>query len=249
MNDLNKNLEILGLETREIKVYTFLLSNKDVPAYAIASGTQIPRSTVYKILDSLQSQGLVSKWTKNSVKHFSAENPNKLQNIIAMKKEAVDNAMPLLTSLFTKDSIYPSTKLYIGKDGVKHVFEMLLTKIKDEKIKRIYVYSDYLLTERFPKYFDDWRQRKNKTGSYTQLIVPFGTPMTDDYSSNEFRETRVMPEKFSFLGSLDICGSLCSFFSFKDKEVYSIVIDSPIVAEMLTKIFQYMWETLDKKST
>ncbi|MFA6432550.1 MAG: helix-turn-helix domain-containing protein [Candidatus Paceibacterota bacterium] len=244
MNSLKSNLLSLGFDAKEAEIYLFLLSNKDVPAYTISRETGIPRTTVYKLLEGLGKRGLVNDWLKNSVRHYSPESPKRLRELVKIKEEALNESFPGLIELFNTDVVNPTTKLYLGKEGVKQVFEILLDNIQKEKLKRLYVYSDYWLTEQFPKYFHDWRIRKNKTKAFTQLIVPYDTPMTEDYSSNEYRETRIMPKEFSFFGSVDINGSLVAFFSFKDKEIYSILIDSPIVAEMLTKLFSYIWSSL-----
>ncbi len=242
--NIKTNLHTLGLDQRQAEIFLFLLSHKDIPAYEIAQGTDIPRTTVYKTLEELRKQGFVSSWLKNGVKYFSPESPKKLKDVIDEKNRILTETMPELLKMFSSDSIYPSAKLYIGKEGVKHVFEVLLEHVDRHKLKKLYVYSDDLLTEQFPKFFSEWRIRKNKTGAFTHLIVPHGTPMNDNYSSNALRETRFMPKEFSFLGSVDVTGNLVAFFSFKDKEVYSILIDSPIVAEMLTKLFTYIWDTL-----
>ena len=242
---MKESLIEFGFDQKQVAVYLFLLQNRDKAAYEIAKGTEIPRTTVYKILEELKKQGFVSSWIKNGVKHFSAESPEILKRTLKRKEEMIEKILPEMLTIFKSDASYPSAKLYEGKEGVKQVFENILDIIKHKKLKQLYVFSDYHLTEQFPQYFKDWRVRKNKTGAFTQLIVPFGTPVNEDYSSNEFRETRVMNKNFPIDGSVDICGSHVAFFSFKEKEVYSITIDSPIISEMLTKFFLYMWGTLE----
>ncbi len=245
MKELRNNLEVFGLDPREIKLYTFMLSHKDLPAYKISEETSIPRTTVYKTLESLEKQGFVSKWTKNGVKHFSAESPERLNSLLKRKQEALNEVLPELLSMFQTQSIYPSAKLYLGKEGAKYAFEMILEKIKMEKIRELYVYSDNLLTEQLPQFFKNWRARKNKLGTFTYLIVPHGTELNENYRSDQFRETRIMSKDFPFNGSVDVCGSLVVFYSFYENDVYSIVIDSPIVAHMLTNFIKYIWSTLE----
>ncbi len=246
MNNIKDALIRYGLSEKESLIYLFLLGNRDVPAHKVSLETEIPRTTVYEVLDNLKKQGIVSSWIKNGVKHFSAESPEILKRLIKSKEESIQSVFGEMTHMFNMDAIYPSTKLYQGKEGVKQVFENILDVIKHQKLKRLYVFSDYHLTEQFPKYFSDWRKRKNKTGAYTFLIVPPGTPMNENYSSNEFRETKFMPSNFPFEGSVDICGTHLAFFSFKNNEVYAITIDSPIISEMLTKFFLYIWDTLPR---
>ncbi|MEN9921538.1 MAG: hypothetical protein RLZZ517_516 [Candidatus Parcubacteria bacterium] len=248
MSKLEANLKLFGLKEGEITTYLFLLSNRDLPAYKIATGTNIPRTTVYKHLESLEKQGLVSKWSKNSVKHFSAENPKRLEQLLNFKKEALNNILPELTSKFNNESIYPTAKLYTGKEGVKYAFEHILETIIKEKLKLVYAISEKKLTETLPKFFLDWRERKNKkTGAFTYMIVSEGTASHQHYKSDPFRETREMPQKNLLEGSLNIIGNNVYFFSFKEEgnEIYSLVIESPIVASMMTKLFLYIWKTLE----
>jgi sugar-specific transcriptional regulator TrmB len=244
MKNIETALTEYGLEPREINIYLFLLENQDKPAYKIAKDVGIPRATVYKLLESLIKKGLSSSWIKNGVKHFSAENPEVLRRHIDERKNQIEQVLPELSKMFSSISAHPSAKLYEGKEGVKQVFEYLLDTIRAKKLKRIYAYTDHRLTEQFPKFFRSWRIRKNKTGAFTYLIVPHYTPMSADYSSDQNRETRILSTEFPFDGAMDICGSVVAFFSFKDKEIYSITIDSKIIADMLTQFFMYMWSTL-----
>lgn len=249
MTQIKESLLAYGLTHSEAKIYVFLLENKDVPAYFIAKETSIPRTTVYKILEGLEIQGFVSSWTKNGTKHFSAENPETFKRRLKEKESELEKGLPALSEMFSSLSTHPSAKLYVGKEGVKQAFEIMLDVIKTKRLKQIYVYSDSQLTKELPRFFKEWRQRKNRTGAYTHLIVPPGTQMNDDYKSDAYRETRILPKQFPFVGSVDICGSSVAFFSFKNKQLHAVVIDSPIIADMMRQFFIYMWDTLDPLKT
>lgn len=247
MSQIKSALETYGLDKNEASIYLFLLENQDLPAYNIAREVSIPRTTVYKTLETLIKKGLVSSWIKNGVKHFSAESPETLKRQLEERRGEIEQIMPGLMELFSTVSVHPSAKLYLGKEGVKQVFEHILDIVKTKKLKRIYAYSDHHLTEQFPKFFRSWRKRKNKTGAFTYLIVPHNTPKNSDYLSDPNRETRFFHEQFPFNGAIDICGSFIAFFSFREKEIYSITVDSKIIADMLTQLFLYTWATLEKK--
>ncbi|MBP6974391.1 MAG: hypothetical protein KBB54_00425 [Candidatus Pacebacteria bacterium] len=246
MHNLKEPLSRYGLDKNEIEIYLFLLKNKDVPAYFISKGTSIPRTTVYKILEGLEKKALVSAWLKNGTKHFSAENPNTILRDLKQKETEITSILPDLSNLFSLSSIHPSTKLYLGKEGCQQAFETILDIVKSQKIKCIYAYSDSEVTSLFPKFYKEWRLRKNKTDAFTQLIVPAGTPTTsEEYRSDSFRETRILPNKYSFSGSINICGTYTIFFSFNEKEPYAVVVDSKIITDMLTQFFVYTWDSLE----
>ncbi len=245
--EIKRTLIQYGLSEKEVDIYLFLLSNRDVPVYEIARQTRIPRTSVYNILEELEAQRIVSSWKKNGVKHYSPENPDRLNDILKQKQDILLKILPDIKNLYSHESVTPSTRVYIGKEGVKHVFNNILEKIRVYKHRNLYVFSDFNLTEQLPKFFSDWRKKKNATQAFTHLIVPPGTPRTPDYTSNEYRETRMMPDEFPFEGSIDICGSHIAFFSFKKGELYSITIDSEIIANMLTLWFKYTWKTLENR--
>ena len=245
MNTLKEPLLRYGLEKNEIEVYLFLLKNKDMPAYAVSKNTSIPRTTVYKILEGLEKKGLISAWLKNGTKHFSAENPNAILRDIQQKEAEITSILPDLSSLFSLSSIHPSAKLYSGKEGCMQAFEAILDIIKFQRLKRIYAYSDSEVTDLFPKFYKEWRSRKNKTDAFTQLIVPAGTSTSsENYKSDSFRETRTLPNGYPFSGSINICGTYTVFFSFKEKEPYAVVVDSKIITDMLAQFFVYTWDSL-----
>ena len=246
MKEIVSKLAEFGLDTKSSKIYLFLLKNKDIPVYKIAKGTQMPRTTVYKLLDKMESEGIVSMWNKNNVKHYFAENPEKLKKILDKKQEALGEIFGQLKNIFSLENDNPKTSVLMGKDGVKMTFENMLEKTCLEKIKTLYVFSEPQLTELMPKFFLNWRERKNKrTDAFTQLIVPQGVSQNQNYKSDNLRETREMPNDFPFNGSVNIIGDSVYFFSFKEDEVYSIIIESSIVAGMLTQMFQYIWKTLE----
>lgn len=245
MKNIKENLELFGLKQKEIEVYLFLLSNQDIPAYKISTGTKIPRTTVYSILDILEKQGLVSKWSKNSVKYFSAENPKRLVQLLEIKNDALSQILPDLEERYKNKSFATSAKIFVGKEGVKYAFDHILETMLREKIKIVYAISETKLTETIPKFFLKWRAKKNKkTDAITKMIVNEGTANHAHYKSDEFRETREMPKYSPVEGSLDIIGNNIYFFSFKEGEVYSIIIESPIVAGMMRQMFEYIWNTL-----
>lgn len=247
MNELKIQLIGYGLEEEEARIYLYLLGHKDSPAYVIAKDVSIPRTTVYKILERLEKRSFISSWLKNGTKHFSAENPESLVREIKNKESQINSILPDLKNLFSLSSIHPSSKVYLGKDGCKQAFEIVLDVIKTQKLKQIYVYSDSELTNLFPRFYKEWRERKNKTDAFTFLIVPHGTPVNENYKSDEHREVRVLPPDFPFSGSVNICGTFAVFFSFQEKEPHAIVIDSKIIADLLTQSFKYTWRTLSEK--
>ena len=73
--DIEKVLQEIGLNKKEVKVYVTLLQLGQDTAFRIASKSGIKRSTVYTILERLKSIGLVSMAKTKKATLFSPVEP------------------------------------------------------------------------------------------------------------------------------------------------------------------------------
>ena len=117
-------LKEIGLTDREIKVYLTGLKTGPILATKLAKKTEINRTNLYSILNSLQERGLVSQGSKGLNKHFIMEPPVKLKEYLERKidreeriKKELDGIIPNLKSL-TPDSVFtPQIKIFEGAEG------------------------------------------------------------------------------------------------------------------------------------
>jgi len=241
---MEQNLISYGLSPRETKIYLFLLQNKDVSITYIGKALSYPRATIYKTLDELKRKNLVSSWTKNGIRHYIAENPKTLEKTATEKMEKIKEILPDLSKLFGSNIKNPKVLLYEGETGIKNAYEILLNKLEGNKNGRIYIYSDGELIPQFPRFFKEWRKRRLKINATSQIIVPKSFLNSPDYSNDGFRETRAIEGESPIEGTFNICDSLVIFFSYQDSNMYSVIIDSPIIAKMMLGIFKYVWNGL-----
>jgi hypothetical protein len=67
------------------------------------------------------------------------------------------------------------------------------------------------------------------------------------FKSDEGREMRFMPKDFPFDCSLELYGNKLAMFSFKDGEVYSMIIESESVTTLFRQFFLFTWSMLGEK--
>ncbi len=96
---LNKELEKIGLNKKEAKVYLACLELFESTIGQISRKSGVKRTTVYDVVDSLKKKGLLSSLSKNQRTYYYAENPKKLERSLDEKKQILENAMPELMSL------------------------------------------------------------------------------------------------------------------------------------------------------
>jgi sugar-specific transcriptional regulator TrmB len=84
---MEEELKLLGLNDVDIKVYLSLLKLGAAPASDIAKRAEIPRASVYDILERLEQEGLVSYSVKDFKKYFSPSGPRQLLKLLNIKRK------------------------------------------------------------------------------------------------------------------------------------------------------------------
>lgn len=236
-----------GFNDKEAALYLCLLKHVELSVFELAQKTDIPRTTAYSTLEEMKKRGLVSSMKKNNVAHYTPENPKRLLAILKEKEELIQEIMPEMTNLIDSAGRNPTVKLYLGETGVKTVLEDVLETIEKEKLPVIQVVSQLDILEAFPRFFPDWQKRRHTNkNTFTQLIVSEAVrdKLPDLFKTIPTRETRFMPQRFSFQSSLEIYGTKTATISLQDGEYHSIIIDSPTVTNMFKQFFLATWGML-----
>src|SRR3990167_11319830 len=86
-NNLEIELQRVGLGERAAKVYLAALELGPSPVQKIAQRAGIPRATVYLVLDDLRSKGFVTTYDEGKKTFFVAESPEKLGDLIDRRED------------------------------------------------------------------------------------------------------------------------------------------------------------------
>jgi sugar-specific transcriptional regulator TrmB len=239
------SLETYGFTQNEASIYLNLLKNIEATAFQIAKNTGIPRTTVYLTLESLKKQGFISQLRKNNIAYFTPQSPNQLLRVLKKKEEVINEIMPQIRALSSRNIETPTAKLFVGLEGIRTGLEDILETLKDEKIKQIHATSQSDLLEYLPKYFPAWLRNREELGVFTKLILPYNG--RDYLKSNELREVRILPEKFPFTTSVTIYANKIAFFSLQEDNHYCVILESKSITEMFKQFFLFSWEMLGKQ--
>ncbi|MBU1202522.1 helix-turn-helix domain-containing protein [Patescibacteria group bacterium] len=244
-------LKNIGFDDNKARVYQALLSLGTAPAGAIAAKSGIVRSTVYKILEELISDGLAEN-VEGKVKKFIALHPSALIRMLENKKTATENILPELLGIFTSPKFKPRLKFYEGLDGKKKVFADILTLQNDI----VYTFSPIqeILTvfgKTYSKHFTEKRV-KNKIWRYALRSIETTADKTKEwefYGSDEklMRQIRFLPPKIK-------CDTLIQIYADKisvvasHNENYAFIIESKELSGLMKQLFLWLWNTADKPS-
>src|SRR3989344_7765998 len=146
-----EQLEKLGLQTNESRVYLALLELGKGSVSQISKLAQLNRTTSYDILERISLYGLASRSVSNKKQLYIAEPPNRLRAYVESKKrkleesaKKLDELLPDLQSLY-KTEVKPAIKFFEGRTGIKNIYDHSL----DAKST---IYSILDLSEYLPEF-------------------------------------------------------------------------------------------------
>jgi sugar-specific transcriptional regulator TrmB len=228
------------------------LCTKGVPskatAFQISKRIKMPRATIYFTLEILKEKRLVSQSRRNNVLYFYAESPNRLIDSLKEKVNVAEAMIPEISLLRTNNVTNPRSTVYIGIDNVKNAWEDIIETLKDSDDKQLFAISSSKVYEHYPKYFEKWLKKREDAKIYTRLIGPQLDNKNEEMKSNSLREVRYVSDDFPFESPINIYGDKVAFFAYKEKALYTIVIESKTVSANLRKIFMYIWNSLPKSN-
>ncbi len=245
-------LEQAGLSKDESKVYEALLKNGIMPAGSIPAKVEMKRGLVYKILSSLEKQGLIEKIdSPGKVALFSAAHPGKLREKLQKKEEEVKTAEASLAGIMgTLISDYnlfkgkPNVRFYEGAAGVDTILNDSLTA---QEV--IYSYVDDNLIDQFFKEENEKYVTKRYKKGITKKIIFTDRPETRERLLKEpspFTIPKIMPKPTETLHSLiQIYDGKVSYLTiFSDKEAVGVIIEDVHSYKLHRFIFENHWAFL-----
>lgn len=158
-------LQEAGLTNAEAKIYLLLVKNSPSSPPALAEMAEESRTNTYKLLDSLEEKGLVSRDDTQKKLRYWANNPSALLDTLKKRREEVEsaekrfqNSLPAMVDEYFLYSEQPSIRYFHGKDGVQKVYEDQLATGKPltfihspALIQAIGIEQSHLLRNKFPE--------------------------------------------------------------------------------------------------
>ncbi len=239
-----------GLNPEQAAVYEVLLKTGPSPARKIAQNTPYKRTLVYKILEDLQKQGLVTRHDEvGKVSVFEPAHPLKLKELAEKKEEqarsaqtALEGILGQLTSDYNLISGRPGVKFYEGSEGVMRMHREIL---QENKEIRAYVVINKEWDQPLKTFWDWYYKERLRRGIKVRSIT------VDDEEGKKYqaadqkylRETRLVPkDKFPFEIEKNIFGNKVAYLSLKPGQQVAILVDNDAIAKTERSIFELAWE-------
>lgn len=240
----------LGIGDESASIYLDLVGKPARTAKDIAESCHIPKTTVYRRLEELISQGLIEERIEEYKRLYESAPPETLKLIISKKEQEIHDLaseLPLITDLFsTTKSFDPETKVlfYRGQDGIKQMnWNVLKTKGEfcgytfrawEEIVGKRYVedFHREFLSRQFPG---------RELYSHEYLKSRNGRP--DPIPNWKNWETRYLdPKIVDIAHQMDIYNDVVAIYNWHEGEVFGIEIYNKKITTMQKQIFEVLWK-------
>lgn len=241
-----------GLSEEQAQAYQSLLEKGPQRASDLAKWTGIKRGLIYKVLEQLETMGLVSKQGgPGTVATFSPLHPSLLltnierkEKELALNKEILSSAIGSLASKYNLVIGKPNVQFFEGKDGLKKVLWDSLSSQTE-----IYSYADI---ESIQKYISEINQeyvKKRENLKIQKKGIVLDTEFNRSYLKNYYKN--ITDTKFikitqaPFQTIMQIYDNKISYLTLENNKMIGVIIDDPYIYRMHKDLFEFMWNKGD----
>jgi sugar-specific transcriptional regulator TrmB len=240
-------LKKLHLSKKEAEIYLALLKIGQSSSSQIAAELNLPRQTIYSVLEKLIEDGFVEQSDKRGVKQFFAD-PNQLLALVEKQKEELERSkqtlkeeIPKILAENKRGGEVPIVQYYEGQEGLRRLFENILKLYQKGKSKTFRGYGINLFYPGLEKFLQDFVEKRSSFGVDTNLFIaegPDGFGITDETSAlkRDIKRLSIEPQQ----AGIYIAGNQIYLFSYKDN--IGVLVENQAIARFMKDAFDDHWE-------
>ena len=233
---LKEKLLSLDFTANQTDVYLALLERGQTKVGPLISQTGFHRNIVYRALDDLIAQKLVSKISKHGVFYYSPIDP---QPLINKQKEQVEIAQEAVKEIKSKKIIEQAEVLVLsGTQGVIDAYEMMVAQ--KENIYIIGATHDFLQNERIRSFREKAFEKVRKSQIFHHVLrqPQIKSPGNFDVPN----KTKVLPKDFPVSPTVIwVCGHISVNIIWSKPETL-FVIKNKKIADNYRAYFNLLWK-------
>ncbi|MCK9379208.1 MAG: MarR family transcriptional regulator [Candidatus Moranbacteria bacterium] len=241
---LEKDLQSIGLEEKEAKIYLAALELGSTNIQDLAEKADIKRSTVYEILKKLEPMGLITESIKGKRKTYIASGPEKLKKNIKEKEQLLNHILPELKSLNNTGNIKPKITYYEGRDGLRQIYNLALetTTKKVDWVSPIRAVMDTV----GEKFLEEYIEKRAKE-KYWIRSIQITEQQVDTYKyldpttfDKTYRRVKFSPPGLDIPNTMAIWDNKVAVISTR-KEGFGFIIESADYTRSMKVFYDLLW--------
>ncbi|MEK7530669.1 MAG: helix-turn-helix domain-containing protein [Patescibacteria group bacterium] len=248
---LIQKLVALGLSDKEAAIYVSLIESGDLTASELADKTDIVRSSIYPVIESLTKKGLARIAANSGVMRYTASSPEKLSEIakekadkFRMLKQDLEALTPELRQEYKGAKFRPKITLLEGKEGMIEGFEDTFNS--KEKLMRVASSAEKIF-KTLPGYLPKYVLKRHLYGLAMKGLHPTGPAASSMIKMNIMKldqSVLVPKELYKFPCDLAIFDDNVAYMSHEHR--YAIKVHSKEIAEVMKAAFDLAWNNVKR---
>lgn len=245
MSMIEKDIQSLGLNEKEAKVYLASLELGQATVQKISAKASIKRPTTYFIIENLMERGLMSSYYQGKKQLFMAEMPERILDLIAkerkeleLREEQFKRLLPELQSINNRNKDKPVVKYYEGKDGILTMVSEHLKTSKNQEAFDVFsrdVIEDFISSE------DLMEIRKERLSNKIRNRALYVREKGELQNIQDARLIRLSQKDLPVTCDISFFEDKVRITSFKERMV-GIVIEDKEIASSFRAIFELAWK-------
>ena len=242
------DLEKLGLNKNEAKVYLGLLKKGQSVASELVKLLGVHRNIVYDNLEKLIEKGLVSYVVEGTKRKFIAEDPTAVIEFLDQKSKRIDNEIdsakklvPEIRELLEVSKEKQDASLFRGVKGVKKILGDILNS-KEYWIIGVSNASVEVLGETYWQNFNI-KRKSRKIREHLLLNADFRDIV--GIGENKLSDYRRLPPEISQVTEFIVYDNKVAIFVYTD-EPTAVLIENPALFVTFKQQFEFLWKLSGK---
>ena len=247
---LERNLEKIGLQPKEAKVYLAMLELGQATVQQIAAKADVVRPTTYVIIKKLLALGIASSIEVKGKTLLIAEDPHELTAVLeeqehqlTTKRSELDGVMSQLMAIYNRKQGKPVVRYFEGEDGLQALERAARSRIEPNATV-YYVMPIDLVENRFRRQRSTSVEERVSQGIRAKTIYTHADgPIPEEIHLKNLREAVFIPRSdFPLDATISIYPKLFVKLFYFGSNPHGILIESPELARNFELLFNLAWE-------
>lgn len=249
---LEKFLQDIGLSDKEAKIYLELIKVDTESVLDLSRKTKINRTSIYPLLESLETKGLIGKRKEDKKIRYFAEPPERLQTYlsdleakIGEQKQVLKDAIPQIKAVTKEAGQTPVVRYYEGRKGILESLDDIY-EIGETGGTAYYIYPLDVVDELFSaKELKETRAARKSRDIKSKSI--YSSSKKERKSDPTAERIHVDDKEFPIKADIGIYRDKVRFATLGDK-LSAIYIKNKDIADTLRILFETAFAHLKEKN-
>lgn len=245
--DLLKRLKSYGVDQEAGTIFLLLLQKGPQTALQLARDSEISRTQVYRILETLEKQQLVSVDKMPHKSLFQAMPYQNLEGLIESKearlrtlRNSLTDTFGMLQAVSGKKEFESKVLHYSGLEGLKQVNWNLTRAEKEYRVYEVAHLSQFLDKKFAERCREKTLKKRTKTYDLTNILKHKRTdlePMDTSLAELRYIDPAILDIKFEMY----IYNDVVTMLDYSKNDIFCIEIYHETLSKMQKQIFDVLW--------